>query len=193
MKKFLLVLLLIVVLAVVFHGVVLSALGGYLVRSEAPEKADIAVVPAGDFEGNRILKAGELVRSEYAPLALISGPSENYGYYECDLAIPFAEKAGFPGRYFLPFPNHARSTREEAQVILPELRRRNIRTVLLVTSNYHTRRASRIYRALAPDLRFIVIASPDPDFKPGTWWHTREGRKTFAIEWMKTVAEWFGL
>lgn len=180
-------------LAIVFHTPILLALGSYLVTSQAPEKADIAVVLAGDSTGNRILKAAELVRAGYAPQALVSGPAGFYGYYECDLAILFAEKSGYPAAYFIAFPNRTRSTREEAAAIVPELRRRGVHRVLLITSNYHTHRATGIYRAAAPDIRFIPIAAPDQDFSPDGWWKNREGRKTFTFEWIKTVSEWFGL
>ncbi len=182
-----------VLAAGVFHTTILRGLGDYLVRSEAPQKADIAVVLAGDSAGNRILKAAELVREGYAPQALVSGPAGLYGFDECDLAIAFAEKHGFPASYFIPFPNHTHSTKEEAAAILAELRRRGVHAVLLVTSNYHTHRAAGIYRADAPDLRFIAIAAPDEYFSPAGWWKNREGRKTFAFEWIKTVSEWIGL
>jgi len=182
-----------VVLAAVFHASVLTALGGYLVRADLPEKADVAVVLAGDASGTRILNAGALVRGGYAPRVLVSGPFGLYGYYESDLAIQFAEKAGFPQSYFVAVPNHSHSTLDEAEAMLPAVRGAGARTVLLVTSNFHTRRAGKIYRHLAPDLRFVVVAAPDPLFSPQSWWKNREGRKTFAIEWMKTVAEWFGL
>ena len=178
-----------VVLLLLLHSVVLTALGSYLVKAEEPQKADIAVVLAGDFAGNRILKAASLVRDGYAPKAMVSGPPA-YGVYESDLAIPFAVRAGFPETYFLNFKHHARSTMEEAGAITPELRRMGVKRVLLVTSNYHTRRAGRIFKAVAPDLTFVVVAAGDPDFEPDRWWKNREGRKTFVIEWMKTVAEW---
>ena len=64
---------------------------------------------------------------------------------------------------------------------------------LIVTSNYHTRRAGAIYRSLARDVEFRVVAAPDEYFRPPDWWKSREGRKTFLIEWMKTIAEWIGL
>ena len=38
----------------------------------------------------------------------------------------------------------------------------------------------------------VVIAAPDQYFSPDGWWNNREGRKTFVIEWMKTVAEMVG-
>jgi uncharacterized SAM-binding protein YcdF (DUF218 family) len=172
---------------------ILTALGGFLVSASPPEKADIAVVLAGDFSGSRILTAAALERRGYVPLVLVSGPAGEYGQHECDLAIPFAVKRGYPESYFAHAEYDAKSTGEEAAAIVPELRRRNVHKLLLVTSNYHTRRASAVYRKAAPDLTVITVAAPDDDFSPDGWWHTREGRKTFLTEWEKTVAFWLGL
>jgi uncharacterized SAM-binding protein YcdF (DUF218 family) len=182
-----------IVLAAVLHTPLLAALGGYLVKAQAPQHADVAFVLAGDSSGQRILKAAELVREGYAPKVLVSGPAGNYGYYECDLAIPFAEKAGYPPAYFLRFPNTTLSTRAEAAAAVRKLHEMGVHRVLLVTSDYHTRRAGRLFRAAAPDLTFIVVAAPSEHFTANGWWHDREGRKTFVIEWMKTVAEWLNL
>jgi uncharacterized SAM-binding protein YcdF (DUF218 family) len=63
----------------------------------------------------------------------------------------------------------------------------------LVTSDYHTARAARIYRAAAPDLDMRVVAAPDNYFRADGWWHNREGRKTFVVEWLKTVANALGI
>ena len=183
----------VLVLAILFHAAILTALGSYLVRGGPPQNADIAVVPGGDSYGNRILTAARLVRQGYAPRVLVSGPNGFYGYHECDLAIPFAEKAGYPESYFLHFENRTRSTQEEARAVVAELRRLGARRILLVTSDYHTRRAGGIYRAAAPDMTFFVVAAPDVYFTAGGWWRNREGRKVFAFEWMKTVAEWMGV
>jgi len=151
------------------------------------------VVLAGDYTGYRILKAAELVRQGFAPHALVDGPGQAYGLHESDLAIPFAVRHGYPESYFIPFPNDARSTLDEATAVVPELRRRNWHRVDIVTSNFHTRRAGNIFRSKAPDLEIHMIASMDRDFTPDGWWKTREGRKVFATEWMKTVASWMGL
>jgi uncharacterized SAM-binding protein YcdF (DUF218 family) len=82
---------------------------------------------------------------------------------------------------------------EEAQAVTPELRRLGAKRVILVTSDYHTRRAGKIFRAAAPDLMFYVVAAPDVHFTAHGWWHSREGRKTFVLEWTKTVTEWVGM
>lgn len=179
-----------VVLLVLFHAPLLAALGNFLVKAGPPQKADIIVVLAGDGFGHRILTAADLIKQGYAAQAIISGPDGNYGNYECDLAIPFAVKAGDPESDFIHLEHHARSTVEEAEVVVKKLREMGVKRVLLLTSTYHTRRAGNIFRRAAPDLVFIVVSAPDEFFKPDTWWHNREASKTFAYEWMKTIAEW---
>ena len=189
--RWLLIASLVVVLAFVTSGFWLPSLGTILVRASPPVPADMIVVLAGDFSGNRILTAGDLVRRGFAPKALISGPSGAYGLHESDLAIPFAVGRGYPESYFLALPNDSRSTREEAAVVADALKKMHVHRVDLVTSDYHTRRAGNIFRAAAPGLEIHVVASPDVDFTVDRWWESREGRKTFLLEWMKTVATWF--
>lgn len=195
--RFLLCLAALLLLAFLTRTWWLSAMGYALVHDEGPAKADIAVVLAGDDYGHRVVKAGELVRAGYVPAALVSGPSGFYGLHESDLAIPFAVRQGFPAEYFVAFPNQALSTKEEALATLAELRRRNVQSFLLVTGNYHTARARRIYlateRAMGGGPRMRVVAAPDEFFTPGGWWRTREGQKTAFFEWSKTVATVFGL
>lgn len=181
------------VIAVVFRAQLLGAMGAYLVRAAPPQQADAALVLAGDGWGYRILTAAQLARDGFVPRVLVSGPDGAYGLHECDLAIPFAVKHGYSESYFVHLENSARSTASEAQALLPVIRRMGFRRVILVTSNYHTRRAGAIYRKLAPDLTILTVAAPDESFTPNGWWHSREGQKTFVIEWEKTVASWMGL
>jgi len=183
----------IAILGFIFRNAILTELGSYLIKADPAEKADIALVLAGDGDGNRILTAAQLVRQGYTSHVLVSGPSGMYGHYECDLAIPFAVKAGYPESYFLHFENDARSTQEEARDAIPRLHQLGAHKVLLVTSDYHTRRAGRIYRSLAPDLQFIVVAAPDTSFTAGGWWHSRQGEKIAFNEWVKTLTEPFGI
>ena len=169
----------------------LTALGDALIRADGPAKADIAVVLAGDQFGNRILTGGDLVRQGYVPAALVSGPPY-YGTAESDLAIAFAVRHGDPAQWFIGFPVEALSTRDEARVIVDELVRRNVHRFLLVTSDYHTARAGRIYRDAIRQrgaaLEMRVVAAPDRHFRSDSWWKSREGQKVAVMEWTKTLA-----
>ncbi len=168
----------------------LSTLGRFLVKTDLPLHADIAVVLAGDYSGNRIRKAAELVKQGYAPKVLVSGPSGFYGEHESDAAIRFITRQGYPAAWFIPFPNDSHSTREEARAVAAKLRELGLVRADIVTSNYHTRRARTDYAEEAPGLEFSMIAAPDQYFTPDGWWKTREGRKTFLLEWLKTLASW---
>ena len=193
MRKFLLGLAAVALILYFAREPLLGGIGSYLVQAEEPQKADIVLVLAGDGHGNRIRKGGDLVRQGYAPKVLVSGPGNVYGLHECDLEIPFAVRAGYPESYFIHFENNANSTREEARDAVRELRRMGVHRLLLVTNDYHTRRATRMYREEAPELEIITVAAPDADFSAHGWWKNRQGRKTALYEWMKTVASWFNI
>lgn len=171
-------------------------LGRVLIHDEAPVKADIAVVLAGDQWGLRVLKAAELARAGYVPAVLVSGPPY-YDMHECDAAIAFAVNRGFPRELFIPLPNSALSTREEARAVLDELARRNVRSFLLVTSNYHTARSQRIYRSEESHRgggpEFHTVAAPDRYFTPTGWWRSRESLKLVFFETSKTLATAVGM
>jgi uncharacterized SAM-binding protein YcdF (DUF218 family) len=197
--RFQFVLLLLFLVAVVYlaRDVWLGALGRALVHDEGAGKAEIAVVLAGDSWGNRLTKGAELVRQGYAPLVLVSGPPAFYDVNEADAAIHFAIVRGYPAEWFIPLYHTAMSTREEATAVLDALQQRHIHSALLVTSDYHSARARRIFLAAerqrggGPNLR--MVASRDRFFSAAGWWHNREGQKTAFMEWAKTVATVFGI
>jgi uncharacterized SAM-binding protein YcdF (DUF218 family) len=182
-----------VLIAVVLHAQILGALGAYLVQAGPPQKADAALVLAGDGWGYRMLTAAQLARDGFVQKVLVSGPDGAYGLYDCDLAIPFAVKHGYPESYFVHMEHSARSTATEAEAVLPVIRSMGIRRLIVVTSDFHTRRAGAIFRKSAPDLTILMVAAPDKNFTAGGWWHNREGQKTFLMEWEKTFGTWVGL
>ncbi len=175
----------------------LAALGNALIHNDGPAKADIAVVLAGEYLGYRMETAACLVRDGFVPAVLVSGPGSFYGQHESDLAIPFAVRHGYPAQWFIAFPHEAMSTREEAVVVLEELRRRNVHGFLLVTSDYHTARAQRIFRAAERAMgggpSFRMVAAADKYFTPASWWRNRQGQKTVFFEWCKTFATFLGM
>jgi uncharacterized SAM-binding protein YcdF (DUF218 family) len=167
----------------------LPALGTFLVDAENPSPADAAIVLAGDYFGLRVEKGGDLVRSGLAPIALVSGPTSHYGRAESDLAIDWAAGRGYDRQYFVSIPNESTSTENEAIAMLVEARKRGFRKLLIVTSNYHTRRAGRIWRRLAgSDFEIHMVSAPDHDVvAPEAWWRSREARKKLFFEWTKTL------
>jgi uncharacterized SAM-binding protein YcdF (DUF218 family) len=78
--------------------------------------------------------------------------------------------------------------------VIGEMRRRGIGTVLVVTSDFHTRRARRLFTAESDgNPEIITIAAHDKIFRASDWWRSREGRKVFFYEWTKTLASMAGM
>lgn len=171
----------------------LRAAGSFLVEADAPARADMIVVLAGDQYGYRILKACELIRQGYAPKALVSGPCCTYGRPESEPAIEFATRNGCPAEWLVSFPLDAGNTIEEAEKTVRELRRRGVRKFIAVTNNFHTRRTRRAYARFAPKDDFRVVAARDRFFNAEDWWRTRQAQKVFFLEWSKTLATWAGM
>jgi uncharacterized SAM-binding protein YcdF (DUF218 family) len=196
LSRFLIALAIVAFLLAISYRLWLPMIGRALVHDDGPSQADIAVVLGGDYWGHRIETAGMLVRRGYVPKVLVSGPPGFYGLHESGLAIPYAVGKGFPAEWFEAFPNETSSTREEAGVLVPELIRRGAHRVLIVTSDYHSARARRIFLATekalggGPKLRFV--AAPDQYFRADSWWRTRESQKVAFFEWWKTVGSAIG-
>lgn len=194
--KFLCALAIVLAILYVSRPLWLRALGWALVHDDGPAKADIAVVLAGDYSGTRIRRAADLVRQGFVPAVLVDGPAGFYGESESTLAIRYIVSKGYPGAWFVDFPIHATSTQQEANLVIPELRRRSIHSYLLVTSEFHSGRAGRIFRAtqkaMGYDAAMRVVTAPGLGYRPDNWWHFREGKKAAFIEWSKTFGTALG-
>jgi DUF218 domain len=135
-----------------------------------------------------------LAQAGFAPYVYVDGTLLLMGR-ESDTTIRYAVQKGYPGSLFRPIllPPEVDSTSTEVLYVANSVLKPNhIRKILLVTSNYHTRRAARFMRKEAPWLTVAVIPASDPFFKVDGWWKTRSGKKTFLLEWTKTVTEWWG-
>lgn len=186
----------VVILAAVFllWTALLTEAGTLLIEDDGPQNAQAAVVPGGDSSGMRILKAAQLAQAGYVPYVLVDGPKTLVGH-ESDMTIEYATERAYPRSLFhpLPLPSGMNSTRAEAEFAGKYLKEHGMHKILLVTSNYHTHRAAYLMRKHNPGLQVVVVAAPDPYFTSDTWWKSREGQKTFALEWMKTVAAYLGI
>jgi uncharacterized SAM-binding protein YcdF (DUF218 family) len=191
---FLLSFILLLITGYMLRHPILAVLGRALVEDDGIEKADCILVPGGDSVGTRIVRAAQLARAGYAPYVFVDGPAGLMGH-ESDATIRYATLRGFPAALFKPvwLPQGLDSTSEEMKFVANGvLKQSNVKTVLLVTSNFHTRRAARFLRKAAPWLKVIAVPAPDPYFQSDAWWKTRNGKKTFLFEWTKTISEWWG-
>jgi uncharacterized SAM-binding protein YcdF (DUF218 family) len=168
----------------------LTSLGSFLVDSQPPHQADLIVVLGGDFWGPRVLVGAELARLRYAPIALISGPPYQ-GRPEGEFAVDFLVQKGYPRELFQVLALHTGSTIGEAKALRGELARRHVKRVLLVTSSYHSRRATIVLTLFCPGVQFISVPATDPHYHIVKWWNDDSSRQLFFSEWSKILGSVF--
>ena len=165
---------------------ILTSLGAFLIDSQPPQRADLILVLGGNFWGPRVLTGAELARLRYAPVALLSGPPYQ-GSPQGELSIEFLVKKGYSRDLFQVFASDARSTIAEANALRGELARRRVKRVLLVTSAYHSRRATIVFTLLCPGIRFISVPATDAIYSAPGWWNDESSRSLFFSEWSKIL------
>jgi uncharacterized SAM-binding protein YcdF (DUF218 family) len=175
------------------RSTLLSFLGSQLVYDQLPRKAQAILVLDGDDFGTRIIKGAQLAAAGYAPFVMVSNHPSLSGC-TCQETIAFAERRGYPASLFqtVTHPPQITSTRAEAVYLGSCLKKRGLCDIVIVTSNYHTRRAAYLFHRQLPWLRFSMVAAPDPFFSPNSWWKQRDGQKTFLLESVKTFASHVG-
>jgi hypothetical protein len=186
MRRFLLIFLVLIVAA----GVFLLQPGGWLIINNV-QKSDALVVLAGGQGDTRYGRAMQLLRSGYAQhLVLDATTGMIFGHSYSDLAAAFvAETAGQNAGQVSICAIDGDSTDFETKRVdecLQALRPVPHR-VILVTDDYHTRRALSIFRKRLPQYQWTAAAASN-DFLFGLpWWKNREWAKTYLTELQKTL------
>jgi len=175
---------LVALFALVFAG----QSGGFLVV-DLPRRSDVILVLAGETN-RRPARAFELLDSGYASHLILDVPADAkiYQWTEPELAERYVQ--GVPeSKAITVCPIHGLSTKEEAFEAGHCLEGLGARRILLVTSDFHTRRALKIFSRELPSYDYSVAAAYDPREFGIKWWRHREWAKTNLYEWMR-LAWW---
>src|SRR6266705_4720612 len=157
------------------------------------DRADVLIVLSDDnFYADRATRAAELFREGKAPLVVASGRKLRPSAGIAELMEHDLVERGVPKEKILRFAHDADGTREEAEALARFAKERKWRRVIVVTSNYHTRRARYIFRRVFPqDIEVRVASARDGDFDPQRWWEKRKSVKELMREFAgMMVALW---
>ncbi len=174
-------------LVVVILLTAFGAASGWLLVIDRPEHADVIVVLAGETD-KRPLRALELLQQGYAPHVILDVPANTqiYQWTQLQLAKMFID--GLPRANDISIcPVVGLSTRDESHDTIQCLQGIQGKNVLLVTSDFHTRRALAIFRRELKDRNFNVAAAHDSNTFGEKWWRHREWAKTALGEWTKLI------
>ncbi len=162
----------------------LRAAGEFWVVDEPLQLAD-AILLLGDdnYPADRASRAAELYRGGWAPRIVASGRQLRRYAGLAELMQRDLVERGVPAEAVIRFPHSAGNTREEAEALRQLVAKRGWRRVLVVTSNFHTRRARYIFRRVFPSTVSVrVAAARDSLYDPDHWWESRHGVKLFFGE-----------
>jgi uncharacterized SAM-binding protein YcdF (DUF218 family) len=185
-SKLLFLIFVVVLVAILYlaRRPILRYAGDFWIVDETPQVSDVIVILSDDNYGaDRAARAAQLFKSGMAPRILASGRLLRPYAGIAELMEHDLKALGVPANAIVPVTHRATNTREEAFADSQAIAAHGWKKVLLVTSNYHTRRADYIFeRALPAGTELRVVSAPDSEYDPNTWWHTRNGLKRFLYE-----------
>jgi uncharacterized SAM-binding protein YcdF (DUF218 family) len=176
-------------------GLLAASSSKFLVIDE-PQKADTILVLAGETD-RRPARALELLKQGYAERVILDVPASAMVYGSTYLQLAQNWTSVQPQSTALTVcAIQGLSTKAEAADAMDCLRRAGARSVLLVTSDFHTRRALSVFRKEDSDCAFHVAAAYDPTQFGVQWWRHRQWAKTNVDEWIRllwweSVDRWF--
>jgi uncharacterized SAM-binding protein YcdF (DUF218 family) len=180
--------LLVPILLAAIVGLIANNAGKWLVVDD-PRHSDVMVVLAGDFGDIRFQGGLKLLREGYAQQLVLDAPDWiRYGRTEFERAQTYVRDAA-PDKatqvHVCSF--HTDSTVGELREVAPCIRAiaPHASTALLVTSDFHTRRALSVAHHTLPQYQWSVAAIPDIQTFGTVWWRNREWAKTTLTEWQK--------
>lgn len=174
------------VLLVLFAGLVLFALNaGKMLVVDAPQPSDVIVVLAGETDRRPAL-ALDLLHRGLAARVLIDVPANAkvYDTMQVELAERYISHLPSPASIGI-CPIEGLSTLEESHDVERCLVHEQGTRVLIVTSDFHTRRSLSIFRHELHGKSFSTGAAYDyAQFGPH-WWAHRQWAKTCLDEWIR--------
>jgi hypothetical protein len=181
------------VLAALSVGLAAKA-GSFLIVDE-PRPSDVILVLAGETDRRPQLGL-QLLAQGYGRHVVLDVPTNSklYEFTEIQLAQKYVQDLP-QGASVSVCPIEGLSTKDESKDAEKCIAREGGKSVLIVTSDYHTRRALSVFRREVQGHEYSAAAARNEEQFGARWWTHRQWAKTFVDEWLrliwwKTVDQW---
>ena len=165
--------------------------GHHLVYTTDLKPSDAIVVLGGDPTEKRLERAVSLYKQGLAPLFVIAAGVRAGDRSYAQWMKRRAMVLGVPVRAIL-VDTRSESTYENAQESLALLKGRSVRRVILVTSDFHTRRSYNVFQTVFKDSGIeLLVAGSDDGIDYDEWWRHESMAEDVVIEWVKTGIYWW--
>ncbi len=173
MLKKLIAAVLIAVLVVVF---IPFALAIYLSPQNPLQKADAIVVVSGGDTDSRITEGVKLYEQRWAPKIIFSGAAAEGDVSNALAMARIAITAGVPAEDII-LEEKSKTTVENAALSAKIIKDNGYKSIILVTSPYHQRRASDLFqKELGKDFAIINHSAKDVNWSKKNWWDNNVAR-----------------
>jgi uncharacterized SAM-binding protein YcdF (DUF218 family) len=176
----------ILVLAVLYlarHPIFRLVGEGWVVEDPLERSDAIFVLSDDNFYADRATHASQVYRQGLAPIVVASGRRLRPYAGIAELIEHDLIERGVPKDKILRVAHDTDNTREEAIALAQVARQKKWRSIIVVTSNFHTRRARYIFSHVFPkDVKIQITGAHDGDFDPERWWEKRISVKDLSRE-----------
>jgi uncharacterized SAM-binding protein YcdF (DUF218 family) len=190
-SKSLWVILFSTIILFVFRAPVFEKIGNFLVFQDELEPSDAIVILTGSSTGNRIEEAVRLFDKGMGKILVFSGYSYYPGMDSHRGMKQYAIKLGVPDDKIVTEKATGEiSTWGEAVANIKLIKRLKVKSLILVTSSFHTRRSHWVYESVIKSLNMMDITlrvqpAYDPKVPYPGWWKIRSGKKMVFDEYIK--------
>jgi hypothetical protein len=168
-------------------AVVLAAKAGGFLVLDAPRRCDVILVLAGETDV-RPQRALQLLARGYGRRVVLDVPAETKIYEFTQIQLAEKYVLDLPQAALVSVcPVNGLSTKDESKDAEKCIAREGGKSVLIVTSDFHTRRALSIFRRETPEHEYSVAAARDETQFGVRWWTHRQWAKTFVNEWLRLI------
>ena len=160
---------------------------GRMLVTDEPRTSDVILVLAGETD-HRPARALQLLGEGYTRMVVMDVPAEGKIFEFSLLQLARRHVENLPQKASISIcPIEGLSTKDEVRDAEQCLARVEAKSVLIVTSDFHTRRALHIFQKEMPGISFSVAAVRDSTQFGTRWWTHRQWAKTFLDEWLRLV------
>jgi hypothetical protein len=165
----------------------LAAEAGSFLVVDAPRPSDVILVLAGETN-RRPERALELLAQGYGRRVVLDVPTNAklYEFTQIQLAQKYVQDLP-QGALVSICPIDGLSTKDESKDVEKCLAREGAKSVLIVTSDFHTRRALSVFRREIPGHEYSAAAARDEQQFGVRWWRHRQWAKTLVDEWLRLI------
>jgi uncharacterized SAM-binding protein YcdF (DUF218 family) len=164
--------------------------GTALVAHVELERPD-AIVSLASHEWERLPATAALARKNPWAQVLLTAPMSvnEFNCHDCYHRIDRLVAAGVEEDRIVILPRRVFRTRDEAEAVREWAGSHGLRSVMVVTSAYHTRRALDTFRNMLAGTGIAVGVHPAglSDVEPGRWWRHKYDRWYVGYEWRARV------